>query len=314
MEEIAEPGTIKDLVADAANAGYNATVRLIRDWAEVGLLDYPQKRSAGKGHGSSPALYTANQRMLFLTLLGHRAGNGISSISRIPVSIWMYWGDQHVPLRQVRRAMRTWIGDPRVSMRRARDTANEILRQLDSPRATKTARRELVETLAHIAYTARPGNRPDYEQLEQAVRDVFEPGSKQIRRAVGHPAAPLVADAVVDLMKARLAAVGLLNSDALPDNAFHQARQVHLVAYAEYAAQRQSYAAAAPPQNPSMYEPVTAEIALSSACGHLLTAIGMAALHPMRAAQLGAEAAPLAERAAQQLRQVFTAETQTIGP
>jgi hypothetical protein len=313
VEAITEPGTIEDLVTDAANAGYKATVRLIRDWTEVGLLDHPQKRSAGKGHGSSPALYTANQRMLFLTLLDHRAGNSISSVARIPVSIWMYWGEQHVPLRQVRRAMPTWIGDPRVSMRRARDTANEILRQLDNPRTTKSARRELVETLAHVAYTARPDRQPDYEQLEQAVRNVFEPGSSQIRRAVGHPAAPLVADAVVDLVKARLAGVGLLISDELPDNAFHQARQVHLVAYAEYAARWQSLADAAPPQNPDMYQPVTTEIALSSACGHLLTAIGMAALHPTRAAQLSAEAAPVAERAAQQLRQVFVAETQAKG-
>ena len=46
----------------------------------------------------------ASQRNLFLTLLHHRSGNGINSLARIPVGIWMYWGDEYVPLRQVRRA------------------------------------------------------------------------------------------------------------------------------------------------------------------------------------------------------------------
>jgi hypothetical protein len=49
---ISEPGTIDDLVADAGAAGYEASARLIRDWTQHGLLDYPQKRPAGKGHGS----------------------------------------------------------------------------------------------------------------------------------------------------------------------------------------------------------------------------------------------------------------------
>lgn len=301
MQAIVEPGTIADLATDAAMAGYQVTTRLIRDWTEAGLLEYPLKRPAGKGHGSRPALYTANQRMLFLTLLHHRPANTISSIARIPVGIWMYWGDQYVPLRQVRRAMSTWIGDPRVSLRRARDTAREILRQLDNPRATARARRELIETLTDLAYTARP----DYARLEDAVRGVFEPGSGQVHRAVGHPEAPLMADSVIDLVKARITAVRLLATGQVDDWAFYRARQVHLVAYAEYAVQWKMLAAAAPAQNRDIYEPVTAEIALNSACGHLLTAIGMAALYPQRAAQLGTVAAPVAERAAEQIKNVF---------
>src|SRR5487761_1316704 len=84
---ITEPGTIGDLVADATAAGYQANARLIRDWIEHGLLDYPQRRPAGKGHGSAPALYPASQRNLLLTLLHHRPGNSISSLARIPVGI-----------------------------------------------------------------------------------------------------------------------------------------------------------------------------------------------------------------------------------
>ena len=109
---ITEPGTIEDMVADATAAGYQATERLIRDWTQHGLLDYPQKRPAGKGHGSAPALYPASQRNLLLTLLYHRPGKNISSLARIPVCIWMYWGEEYVPLRQAHRALLRSLGDP----------------------------------------------------------------------------------------------------------------------------------------------------------------------------------------------------------
>jgi len=301
VREIAEPGTITDLIADAIAAGHRANVRLIRDWTQAGLLDYPHRRPAGKGHGSSPALYPANQRLLFLTLLHHRPDNGIRSIARIPVGIWMYWGDGYVPVRQVRRAMKTWVGDPKVSMRRARETAREVLRQLDNPGATAEARRELLTTLAYVAYTAAT----DYDQLERAIRGVFEAGFGQLRRAVGHPAAPLTADSVIDLVKARLTAIRLLASDQVDDQAFNQARQVHLMAYAEYAVQIPALAAAAPVQNPGMYEPVTAESALNSCCAHLLTAIGLADLYPERAAHLSASAGQGGEQAARRAAQVI---------
>src|SRR5260370_18468065 len=111
---ISRPGTVGGLVGGDAGAGYEIPIRLIRDWTQAGLLDRPRKRPAGRGRGSSQALYPANQRKLLLTLLSKRPGNGISSLARIPVGIWMYWGDDYVPLRQARRAMLTWIGDPGV--------------------------------------------------------------------------------------------------------------------------------------------------------------------------------------------------------
>lgn len=282
--QIDEPGTVDDLVADAATAGYQVTIRLIRDWASAGLLDRPNKRPAGKGHGSAPALYSANQRMLLLTLLTKRPDNGIRSLARIPVGIWMYWGDEHVPARQARRALKTWVGDPRVSMERARETVREVVRQLDNPAATRSDRRELVDVLADIAYRAKP----DYTKLESAVRAVFEPGSQQIRRAVGHPSAPMMADAMVDLVKARIQAVKLLMDDRLTDDRFYWARHAHLVSYAEYAMRQPLLAASMPGSNRDMYEPVTAEAALNDCCGHLLTTIGLQHMYPERAAHLHA--------------------------
>jgi hypothetical protein len=279
---ISGPGTIDDLVADAAEAGYEITVRLVRDWTQAGLLDRPRKRPAGRGRGSSQALYPENQRQLLLTLLSKRPDNGIPSLARIPVGIWMYWGDEYVPLRQARRALLTWIGDPRVSLRRAKETAQAILGQLDNPAATPAARRELRNALTDIGYTGRL----DTDRLERAVFDVFEPDNRQIRRAVGHPAAPLMADSVIGVAEARLTAVGLLRDGRVTDQAFYQARHAHLMAYAEYAANQPIFAGSAP--DPDMYEPVTAEKALNDCCTHLLTAIGLEAMHPERATQLRA--------------------------
>jgi hypothetical protein len=284
VDEITDPGTINQMAADAAAAGHQVTIRLIRDWTEAGLLDYPQHRPAGKGRGSRQALYPANQRNLFLTLLHHRSGNGISSLARIPVGIWMYWGDGYVPVRQVRRAMDTWIGDPRASLRRARETAREMARQLDSPAATPAARHELREALADLAYTGRA----DLERLERAVTDVFDAGFRTLHRAVGHPAAPAMTDSVIMLLKARLKAVDLLKTGQVTDQDFYAARHSHQVAYAEYAAQQRFLALHAPAGNPGMYEPVTAENALNACCGHLLTTIGLASLYPERASQINA--------------------------
>ena len=126
--------------------------------------------------------------------------------------------------------------------------------------------------------------------MERAVLDVFEPGSRQIRRAVGHPAAPLMVDSVIGVTKARLTAVQRLRDGLVSDEAFYQARRAHLMVYAEYAVTQPTYAGSAPPDHPDKYEPVPAENALNDCCTHLLTTIGLEAMYPERAAQLRANA------------------------
>lgn len=288
MLNVTEPGTVHDLVADAAGQGHHVTVRLIRDWTAAGLLDSPQRRPAGKGHGSRPALYAANQRELLVTLLHHRPGNGIKSLARIPVCIWMYWGEEYVPLRQVRVAMRTWLGDPRSSLRQARQTAREVLGQLDNPAATPAARRELLTTLTDLAYT----NHLDLGRLTRTVRAVFEPGYGTLRRAVGHPVAPLTADSVIDLVQARFTAVDLLERGAVTDQDFLDARHAHLVGYADYAMSQPLFAAATPSGSALRYEPADLQTAANQCCAHLLTMIGLQSMYPQRAARIKRVPAP----------------------
>ena len=62
--------------------------------------------------------------------------------------------------------------------------------------------RELLHVLTEAAYTGRP----DFDLLERVLRAVFEPGTIRIRRAIGHPAAPVTTEAMISIMKAWLAA------------------------------------------------------------------------------------------------------------
>jgi len=227
-------------------------------------------------------------RNLFLTLLHHRPTNKIKSLARIPVGIWTYWGDEYVPTSQALRAMKTWVGDPRERRQKARQTAQEIVRQLDSPTATATARRDLLNTLSDLAYTGRA----DYPRLERAVRDVFDPGAGTIRRAVGHPAAPLMADSVIEVTRARLEATARLQTNKVTEDEMRQARHIHLVSYAECAIQQPVLAPHAPATAPDMYEPVTAETALNNSCSNLLTVLGLAVLHPQETARAAATPQP----------------------
>lgn len=209
--------------------------------------------------------------MLLLTLLHHRPGNGIRSLARIPVGMWIYFGDDYVPLRQARRAFMTWLGDPRASKRRARETAQAVLQQLSHPAATPAARRNLVSLLTEVAYTGRA----DYTPLEEAVRAVFEPRMHSIRRAIGHPSAPLTADSILVLIRARLTAIRYLHQNRITDQDFVHARQQHLIAHAQYAAEQPLLAAAAPAGSPEFYESLTVEHALNNCCANLLTVLGL---------------------------------------
>lgn len=269
MTNSGEGVTITGLVEAAWAAGHTATTRLIRDWTERGLLDSPKRRPAGKGHGSKPALYAANQRDLFLTLLSKRdEAKTISSLARLPVFIWMYWGDEYVPLRQARRAFTTWLGDPRSSKRQSKASAQSVLMQLDHPAASQAARNQLVTLVADITYTGTS----DIERLREAVRAVFEPGSPQLRRSIGHPSAPLTTDSVVTLISARLAVIDHLGAHRITGRQFLEARQQHLVAIQHYQQAQPLLAADFPG---GMYEAPDMQRKLNDCCHHLLTILGL---------------------------------------
>ena len=80
---------------------------------------------------------------------------------------------------------------------------------------------------------------------------------------------------------ARLARRRQPASGKVTDEMLLQARDAHLFAYAEYAAQQPLLAAyASASGGPPLYEPVTGETALNQCCGNLLTTIGLELTYP----------------------------------
>src|SRR5689334_1712348 len=120
------------MVEQAADAGYRVTERLVTDWANQGLLDHGERVPNPNGRGAY-YVWPDNQRDLFLTLLAKRpALKAVATLATIPVSIWLYWGDEWIGLPQVRRALDTWVGEvahPR-SLVRTRAHAQSIVRSL----------------------------------------------------------------------------------------------------------------------------------------------------------------------------------------
>lgn len=269
----AGPGTVEDLIADAEGAGHPPTTpRLITDWVTLGLIDKPTLRPLGRGQGSDKALYSANQRNLFLTLLHHRKNvRNMSTLAKIPVAIWIYYGPEYVPLRQARRALKTWLGDYRASHKGAERSGRELLGQLDNPEAAPKARRHLRRTLAHIAYTGEL----NMTALEAATSEVFEPRISPLRRAVGPPGAFLTVDTVLTLIQARLTAAQLVKNDRVTDAQLQRARRAQVAERAQFDVLQAQLAAQAGPALADMFRPVTFEDKVNTCGADLLTVIGL---------------------------------------
>jgi hypothetical protein len=137
--------TAEDLIAAASAAGLAATPRLIRNWTEEGLIDRPVVRGRGRARGVEAGVWSKLQLNLFVALLTQRQTKGVrldASLANVPVWLWLWYGDQYVPIRQVRRALRTWAGPTREPPLRAADTtAKAVMARLSHPDASREARR-----------------------------------------------------------------------------------------------------------------------------------------------------------------------------
>src|SRR5260370_40946345 len=182
--------TREDMLAQAASARYKASVRLIDDWVQAGLLGNAEDRDwPGRMHGSgSTARWSQHQRNLFLSLLHqgqklHIRENG--PLCNMPVWLWVYWGDLGgVSLKQVRRAMRTWTAYWRgQSYATVRKSAREVVTLASSARATN--KRELVDELSRIGVS---GADIDDEELRYLLDQVIG------QRAKGPEQAPFSTD------------------------------------------------------------------------------------------------------------------------
>src|SRR5512144_2052994 len=119
------PGTLNDLLADAADLGMrDASERRLREWTRLGLLGSPTRQSLGRGHGQAPALYSSRQRALFHAVVHHRVlGHKNATLAQIPVWAWLFNSDPGVTLDQLKKALGTALGSETMSKRAADQAA-----------------------------------------------------------------------------------------------------------------------------------------------------------------------------------------------
>ncbi len=255
-----------ELVVAAKAHGFPVSERLVTDWVSVGLLDRPIRRGLGQGGGrGSQARWPENQRRLFLSLLPHRArGAHIAALENMPVWIWLTWGDEYVPLRQVRRALATWGASAKgASWVKARKLARDLVQKLASPNARGT--RQLIDVIARSVLTERFNE----DEVRSALRPVLDPKGTGRRR--GPAGAELDAETYIRVVTSRLVAVRGL--DEFPDRAFVDARAVYRITRQEYAVQQPTFARA--PDLGVFFEAPDLNNVANSACSDLLTILGM---------------------------------------
>src|SRR5439155_25393907 len=93
-------------------------------------------RGKGGGRGTRKGTWSQFQRDLFLREVDqhHAEARKIATLCNIPVFVWLWYGDDWVPLRQVIRAMATYRRAYRKGSANAgRIAATELARDLGTP-------------------------------------------------------------------------------------------------------------------------------------------------------------------------------------
>jgi hypothetical protein len=258
--------TRADLVNEAYAGGYDVSERLVTDWASLGLLDHPVRRSKGKGGGRGASyVFSAHQRDLFLSLLQHREpGKGISRLAVIPVSVWLLWGDEFIGLSQVRRTLATWVGGVpwERSYERAQQMAKKAVRELAEPNADPEAKANLEEALVQVVFNRQF----DKESVSPLVRAVVDPkGTGRRHGPIGQSV-----EEVTEFLGSLI--TGMTTFEHAGDGAFIEARMRYRQTVAGYTADWPRLASN--PTIGSLFERPTLEFFMNRACRDLLTHIG----------------------------------------
>lgn len=208
-----------DLLGLAADAGHQATQRLITDWVSLGLLDRPDGRGLGRGRGKRYT-WPPQQGQLFLAVLEKHKTVKRPVLANIPVGIWLLFSDGYVPLRQVRRAVNTWANAyGTVSFARAKAGAEQTLLQLYHPDSEAEDREQLRRLLTQIGRTGTA----DTNELRYATSRVLDPRRSGVVRG---PLGLLTTDAYLQILATRIE--GLRSLGTALDDEYYGARNVYL--------------------------------------------------------------------------------------
>jgi hypothetical protein len=253
------------MVEEARDAGFKVTKRLVTDWADLGLLAHPDRVSRGKGAGTGARyVWPDSQRDLFITLLRKRPTvTALASLAVVPVSVWLYWGDDWIELPQVRRALKTWtatVGKQR-SLQRAQAHARDAVRRIAGTRSRTRAQRELEDAITDALWNRKM----DRTKVEPLVRQVFDETSTQTCGPFHWGA-----DAFMNYLEVNFIAAD--NLDKFTDGDFYEARARQRQHILEYAQQRDVLQARV--AFGRWFEDPNLEMIVNQSCWHLLTNLG----------------------------------------
>jgi len=240
--------TAEDLVADALAADETtASVRMIVDWTEHGLLAPPVFRKSTR-FGSDARLYSPEQRRLFHELLQMRQR---SPLQRIPyrtlirpvLYLWLI-DDSVVPNVQARRAWRTWAQATGVANAvRRRQTARQLVDQFAHPDATYHLRRKAQLVIEECEKIRTPDFDKVYSVLTAVCSPWSVPAGQQIERGIGIPGAPIGVREAVALWALNWKVIRLLLHEQITEEQLAEGRAEFRNDWSNYQQHRALYQA-----------------------------------------------------------------------
>ena len=269
--------TLNDMLEAARTQGYAPTERLFKDWVGHGLLDQATRRGRGHAQGIERT-WPEKQLELWLLLLDKRPQvKRVATLCNIPVSIWLWWGPDHVPLRQVERALLTWAcAYEHIPWRRARWTAEQLVERFVHEEAASVDRERLVDAIARAAY----GEAFRADVVLSLFQRVFDP--KGSGRAIGPAWLHFNAESFTLITEVRIQAIAALREGKLTAEDFEWAGREYRIGSREYDAHMPSLAADQEASDVFLKHtssgvvlPTTFEEIANQACIELLTMLGI---------------------------------------
>lgn len=257
----------RELIVEAYRHGFaEVTERQITEWVRLGLLDRAERAPRRDGHKGAFYLWPENQLNLLLTLLNkQKEGKHTSSLVVIPVSIWLYWGDDWVTTNQARRALKTSLGlfGPPHSWERAHANARDVVKTLLNNGAPRTKAKRLIETLTIGLYNKKL----DRDELKSLLADLAEHDSQLEQWGpFGFDI-----DSILDMLLATLTAVNEL--DSITDQDLINARAFQRQKVIAYAADFPKLSKS--PVFGKQFEKITLELLVERSCRDLLFQLGL---------------------------------------
>jgi hypothetical protein len=260
--------TAEDLLRAAAEQGTPASKRLLVDWVQRGLIDRPKKVGLGQGKGSVATWPDAQKRLLLGLLKQRRTGARLAAtLANWPVWYWLRFGEELVPIRQVRRALKTWGSKYRKASKTATlRSAIPLADQLAHPEASPRIRKAFIDEVVRGSLRGRL----DHERFLRVARLLYDPHGTGSRRLLDLRPTP---EDVARQIDARLR--GIRTLDSLTDDQLRWVRTV-------YISTRRGYALEQPltvldSRIGDFVGPQGLQEEIENACLHVLTIIGLKA-------------------------------------